>query len=319
MHDKVSVIVTVFNKVDTIQRCLESLNKQNFKDIRVFVIDDGSTDNSSEIAKEFCEQHERFVYYHQNNQGVSSARNFGLRLATGDFVFFVDGDDYIDDNYIQTFMLYSDYDLVVGGYKQFLQNNSIIKTVKPPKKRFMFQSWNTFFDENTFEYIGLPVSKMFKSEIIKKYNLQFDEQKDFGEDTIFVFKYLSKCRMIQYISYAGYDNDIYLTNTLSRKARDDSWEVNFNLVKSLSQVIDCGFDKNWTFLFMRAISLALRSSKDDTSSFRKTWLKIKQNKQFKELKFRNITSDNKRILYLLLLLNAQKITYKIYKNKRKSR
>lgn len=315
MKKLVSLIVTVFNKQDTIQKCLNSIKKQSYVKIEVLVIDDGSTDNSSKIARKVCEADNRFKYYYQRNNGVSSARNLGLYKAKGDFVLFIDGDDFIDSNYVEKIMRYSNYDIVVSGYKRLRENDIVAEVIRPQNIDFSIDSLNIFFSEDTFKFIGVPYSKLFKLSIIKKNKLKFDVEKDFGEDTEFVFKYLLKCRTVKYISYSGYNDCIYLTNTLSRKNRSNVWEVNRDLVNALKLDINCNYDKNWTFLYMRAISLSLRASVNNAKLFREVWKKVRRDKQFKKIRVKNIESNSKKILYLLLRINAVSIAYNIYNKK----
>ena len=98
---KVSVIVPVYNIEKYLARCVLSLKKQTYKDIEVVIIDDGSTDDSKTIAEKLVGGDDRFVIISQENSGLSAARNTGLKHASGDFVMFVDGDDWIDENCIE--------------------------------------------------------------------------------------------------------------------------------------------------------------------------------------------------------------------------
>ncbi|WP_350441306.1 glycosyltransferase family 2 protein [Proteus mirabilis] len=91
----ISVIVPMFNEASRITRLLESLLCQTFHDFEVIIINDGSTDNSVDIAMLYCQQDNRFHLYHQTNQGLSSARNTGLKYAQGDWIVFFDSDDFI--------------------------------------------------------------------------------------------------------------------------------------------------------------------------------------------------------------------------------
>ena len=93
----ISIIVPMYNSSSTIERCLNSLKNQSYKNIEIIVINDGSTDNSSEICRKMIKKDKRIKIYEKVNQGVSSARNLGLSHAKGDFIGFVDSDDYIEE------------------------------------------------------------------------------------------------------------------------------------------------------------------------------------------------------------------------------
>ena len=100
MNNLVSIIVPVYNIEKYINRCIDSIIKQSYKKIEVIIIDDGSTDNSSKIIDNYPQKDSRIKVIHKENGGLSSARNEGMKYASGDFLCFIDGDDYIDDEQI---------------------------------------------------------------------------------------------------------------------------------------------------------------------------------------------------------------------------
>lgn len=97
----ISIIVPIYNVENYLSHCLESIQNQTFKDFECLMIDDGSTDNSYEICKRFAQSDSRFIAIHQDNQGVSAARNAGISMARGSYISFIDGDDYIHPQMIQ--------------------------------------------------------------------------------------------------------------------------------------------------------------------------------------------------------------------------
>lgn len=116
----VSIIVPVYNVSSYLNRCLNSLLEQTFKEIQVILIDDGSTDDSGKICDSFAKKDSRFRVIHQQNSGLSAARNSGLSLATGEYVIFVDGDDYVEKEYVEKLNLKAadtDSDIVICNYR----------------------------------------------------------------------------------------------------------------------------------------------------------------------------------------------------------
>lgn len=97
----VSVIIPVYNAEKHLERCLRSLECQTYSEYEVLLIDDGSTDSSSDICKNYAKKNAKFQYIYQNNGGVSRARNTGLRKARGDYLTFVDADDWVEPTYIE--------------------------------------------------------------------------------------------------------------------------------------------------------------------------------------------------------------------------
>ena len=114
----VSIIIPVYNSEQFLKRCLDSAVNQTLNEFEVICINDGSTDGSVEIIRKFKEIHRNLIFLSlKNNQGVSNARNLGIRIATGEFIGFIDSDDYVDKDYFKTLYDYSignDYDVIRG-------------------------------------------------------------------------------------------------------------------------------------------------------------------------------------------------------------
>ncbi|HHX70059.1 MAG TPA: glycosyltransferase [Gallicola sp.] len=125
---KISIIVPVYNVKAYIDRCLESLIRQAYKDIEIILIDDGSTDGSSEICDTYASSYKHISVIHKENEGLSEARNTGVRVASGDYILFVDSDDYIDENtclYFHSKLGNRDADIIVGNMR--VVNNSEVR------------------------------------------------------------------------------------------------------------------------------------------------------------------------------------------------
>ena len=115
---KYSVIIPVYNVEKYIDRCLKSIISQNYDDLEIIVIDNGSTDSSGSICDTYASEYSNISVYHIENHGVGSARNFGLSKARGEFIYFVDSDDYLVSNLFADFAetIVSDLDLAVVNY-----------------------------------------------------------------------------------------------------------------------------------------------------------------------------------------------------------
>lgn len=100
MEKVVSVIIPVYNVEEFIFKTVKSVMDQDYKNIEIILVDDGSPDNSAKIIDELAKKDDRIIYVHKDNGGVSSARNVGLRMASGEYVTFIDGDDWVEPNYI---------------------------------------------------------------------------------------------------------------------------------------------------------------------------------------------------------------------------
>ena len=119
----ISVIVPVYNAEKTLRRCVDSILAQTFEDFELILINDGSKDQSGDICDEYAAKDSRVKTIHKTNGGVSSARNAGLRIAQGEYIAFIDSDDYIDNDYLLGFKHY-DADLIISGAKLISINNN---------------------------------------------------------------------------------------------------------------------------------------------------------------------------------------------------
>ncbi|MBE6318012.1 MAG: glycosyltransferase [Bacteroidales bacterium] len=194
----VSIIVPVYNTEKYLSRCIDSILAQTFSDFELILVDDGSTDNSGKICDEYAKKDSRIIVIHKENGGASSARNKGLEIAQGEWITFVDSDDFITNNFIGN--LYDqEFDMTICGMtinsKEIIIDNQIINYNNIPEIIIYLYNLNL---------INGPYSKIFKYSIIKQNNLKFDESLRSGEDTHFVFKYLKYTTKLKLISECGY-------------------------------------------------------------------------------------------------------------------
>ena len=124
--EKISIVVPIYNVEKYVKKCIESLIKQTYKNIEIILVDDGSTDSSAEIIDEYANKDSRIIAIHQKNKGVSSARNTGLKAARGEYIGFVDPDDYVDCQMYEVMvnkLQASLADLVVCGYSKIWESS----------------------------------------------------------------------------------------------------------------------------------------------------------------------------------------------------
>ena len=198
----ISIIVPVYNAEKTLDRCVKSIIKQSYKDVEIILVDDGSTDKSPELCDNFTKCDDRIKTIHKTNGGVSSARNEGLLNAQGDYISFIDSDDYVDENYISSFFMKGELaEFSIQGYKAKTNNGVLFKTVSDsvisiPQLIHLAEANNT---------INSPWGKMFSNDIIKTHLLKFDERLSYGEDHLFVLNYLLFTNSIHSSCNMGYN------------------------------------------------------------------------------------------------------------------
>ncbi len=174
---KLSIIVPIYNVEKYISKSLESIKKYTPKDCEILLIDDGTTDESGKIAKEFESLDNRFKYYHKENGGLSDARNFGIKKATGDFVCFFDSDDLIDENFLLAIEnMDTDADVNWYGYTAFYLKN----TKKIELEDDCFSGGEIFKALEISTRKNSACTKIFKKSFITNNNLYFNS--GFAED-----------------------------------------------------------------------------------------------------------------------------------------
>ena len=202
MNPKISVIVPVYKAEKCLHRCVDSILAQTFTDFEVLLIDDGSPDRSGEICDEYAKKDSRVRVFHKENGGVSSARNYGIKQSYGEWLTFVDSDDYIENNFLD-FTSIESADLLVQNYKVLFENRS--KNIEFPKQIVQEQGMSHFINSNIVKQIfRVPWAKFFKRNIISKNKISFAEGIRYGEDTLFVQDYLFCANSVSFISKSNY-------------------------------------------------------------------------------------------------------------------
>ena len=203
---KYSVIIPVYNVEKYIDRCLKSIISQNYDDLEIIVVDNGSTDSSGSICDTYANEHSNISVYHIENHGVGSARNFGLSKARGEFIYFVDSDDYLVGNLFAEFedKLVLDLDLAVFSYYDSFEEDLTEKqrTEKslPFKGNYDKDGFIKIFKELLLSNMLYTVwNKIYRREFLLENNFSF-EQYELGEDVRFnldVYREVNKIYLSQ--------------------------------------------------------------------------------------------------------------------------
>lgn len=201
----ISIIIPIFNVEKYLPRCLDSVINQTYSNIEIILVDDGSTDSSGEICDEYALKDSRITVIHKENGGVSSARNMGLAKAVGEWVLFVDADDFLPDDALDYYVRVvndEDVDMVLGSYIECNDTGEIIYSNNEPfeNKLSMLDCLKLFYSTNKDEFQGYIWNRLMKLSIIRDKSIQFNESIHFKEDGLFAVQYMVNCNLPCFIS-----------------------------------------------------------------------------------------------------------------------
>lgn len=269
----ISIIIPVYNAQSTLECCLESLRLQSYQNLDIWLVNDGSTDDSEVICMKYVADDQRFHYICKKNGGVSSARNLGIKHAKGAWLMFVDSDDFVDRDYVASYVRNIDTEncVIVGGYKK-IEKEELRQSYCFPSKLVCS---STPFDCKLFDDIlifGTPWAKMFPKDVINEHYLEFNEKFQIHEDHIFFFQVLQVCPKIKTIDNIGYNYVSLSNDTLSRrkifpyKSKLDAYFIlkeSLITIQGVYPVMESDLPKIKSFichLYLDAVIMAAKSS-----------------------------------------------------------
>ena len=307
---EISVIVPVYNVEKYLKRCVGSILAQSFKDFELILVDDGSTDNSGVICDELAKIDNRISVQHHPNQGVSAARNRGIEAAKGEWIAFIDSDDYVLPDYLQNLYqgtLKSDGDFVMTGIKHVFENDSDKEILREwPAIVVKKENLDVLYEKNILQYQKGPVIKLFKKDIIKKNGLCFNERLSRGEDALFVYEYLLHSNTLSVVPGANYvyyrrGGSLLSQQLASYEAELYAYECMKPVILQLLEQVDVKhpYPKRFLVYWFERVLNSLRSG-EKKYSFRQR-LKYLRNLDFEYYKaWKEPVSRNDKILKTLL-------------------
>ncbi len=229
----ISIIVPIYNAENYLEKCIQSLINQTYGNIEIILINDGSTDNSKKICANYVEKDKRIKLINQKNSGVSIARNKGIDVAQGQYICFVDSDDYISQEFVEIMtnkIITNKADLAicninnVGNKRIKVQNSSPYKNNTITKEDY-YKNINSFG--------GFLWNKIFKKSLIG--NLRLEEDIYYCEDELFVINYVEKCNKITCVNEPLY---FYCTHSNSLSSWKDGWnEKKITIIKAKKKAL----------------------------------------------------------------------------------
>jgi len=325
MNKKISIVVPVYKvPYELLEQCIKSLINQTYKNIEIILVDDGSPDDCPKICDKFSKLDDRIIVIHQKNKGLAGARNAGQKKATGEYITFVDGDDFIDEDSIERLYVYTKekkYDIIRGMfYKEYKDRRvkcpcSNLKTnYEYTKNEIIVLKENVLnFNANISSVCGC----LYKSSMLKKYGIYNDEQlKQGSEDVEFSFRvldYIENAIIVEEYFY----HYIYNDNSISTLTRDENNYMVLNCFKKILNNIEEQKDetkkKKMVDLFGIRIQYvvvtsmisgyfnpAYRLEYNERKSLAKKYLNHNLIKQFFIFKYINKMDIKRRIILLII-------------------
>lgn len=202
----VSIIIPIYNLEKYLAKCLNSVTNQTYRNLEIILLDDGSDDKSLSICKEFELKDKRIKIFSHRNRGVSYTRNRGIEVANGEYLMFVDGDDWLDifwvEKYVKTAEK-SNADIVIGGVSFLLENGSIIQKKPMVLGEFTENLWECIcIKEN--EIFGYTPNKLYRTKMLKSHGVAFNEAMKAQEDLDFALSAYNVSEKFFTIDECGY-------------------------------------------------------------------------------------------------------------------
>lgn len=204
----ISVIIPVYNVEKYLKKCVESVSSQTYKNLEIILVDDGSIDESGKMCDEFALKDYRIKVVHKDNGGLSSARNAGLDIASGQYISFVDSDDYISESYLDFLynrIIEDHSEIVISGYTTCYEKNDIQKKFSSNTNevinKIQFWEWLVFGNRDNILYGAVEAwSKLYIAEVFSE--LRFPEI--IHEDEAILYDVIDKCHRISVTDSIGY-------------------------------------------------------------------------------------------------------------------
>lgn len=211
-NPKVTVIIPAYNAEKYIEKCLDSVLVQSYQDFEILVINDGSSDGTGKILESYAKKYpEKIRYIEQKNMGVAKTRNKAVKMAKGEFIAFIDNDDFIDRDYLEKLLPRNGEDVVMSGYKRPDKKGKIVKLVRLEKNAV----WSKFV-------VPAPWAKIYRRRFILENGLEFLDN-NIGEDVYFNLIAMVLAKRVKVLNYVGYNwfyNDFSVSNGLQRKFKN---------------------------------------------------------------------------------------------------
>ena len=264
-ESKISVIIPIYNVEKYLDKCINSVVSQTYTNLEIILVNDGSIDNSRKICDEWASKDKRIIVINQINKGVSVARNKGLEKSSGEYVAFVDADDYLEKNMIKKLyinMIKNNTDLSICSFFYYeIETRKLIQA--KTNSSLLNMTKLEFLDNLYYEYYkGYLFNKLFINDIIHTNKIKFDENKKICEDLIFILQYISKCNNnISYTTEPLYYYVIHSKSTMHNMNDDKRYNQLHSIIEAIQIIKQIGisevyykYEKDFIFIGMNFLN-----------------------------------------------------------------
>ena len=302
---KFSIVVPVYNVEKYLEKCLKSIQNQTYDNFEVIVVNDGSTEKNKKIMRSFVKD-PRFKSFNKKNGGLSDARNFGVKYTTGDFLLFIDSDDYIDKN------LLTKLNNVIEQYNPDIIKFNFIDVIEDKEykhfEKITVSKEVKLTELINFDYFEPACSYCYKINFYKENNFQFEIGK-YHEDYGLIPLILLKSKSIYYLNYFGYfyvkrENSIVNNNNKREKRAEDTLYFSLKNIRIIKK--EKGIDNDIKDLLLNFYANGAINKLKSVENKKKYRRKLKDNKLYKYLIDKNCKQIIKKIIC--------KISYDLYIN-----
>jgi len=238
MKDLISIIIPVYNAEKYLEKCIESILVQTYKEYELILVDDGSKDNSGKICDAYAEKDGRIRVIHKKNAGVSAARNTGIENAKGEFIAFVDSDDWLEKESLEILhreIIGQNADLAAGAFERITRKGNI-------KHSFKTEAYTDGeIAKNIIDLIGFLCgtvwAKLFRRNIITNEQILFNPEIPMGEDSLFLMTYMQFCKKIVLHNELVYNYNCLVEGSAARKFYEKYDEYFFCVYQAAKEIV----------------------------------------------------------------------------------
>ena len=302
MRDKISVIVPIYKVEDYLHRCVDSIINQTYTNLEIILVDDGSPDNCPMICDEYAERDSRIKVIHKKNGGLSDARNAGLDISTGEYIMFIDSDDFVDKDMMKSMMqnmIDNEVDMVVCNINYVYDDKEVVKYNHPDRILDKYEAMEEYLKDGIVQAVAW--NKLYKKSLINDMRYKVGKT---NEDEFFTYKVVDKTDKIYYNSrpfynYIQRDSSIMGKYSIKRLDGVEASYERLNFIKKKYPTLYEKEKKTFVNLCIYSYQMILREPNlDKDKQGRKTLNNYRKKIKFNKTELKNYSYKDKLKIYL---------------------